>query len=100
MTEEASAVPPTVKGMDEHTISERDQAMLDLERQWFQFAGAKEQRIREMFGCSATRYYQDLNRLIDRDDVLAHDPLMVRRLRRLRAQRQRSRSARRLGIVD
>jgi hypothetical protein len=39
-----------------------------------------------------------LNALIDRDDALAFDPLLVKRLRRLRAQRQRSRSARRLGI--
>ena len=82
------------------TITDTDQAMLDLERQWWQFAGAKEQRIRETFNMSATRYYQQLNALIDRDDILAHDPLLVRRLRRLRAQRQRSRSARRLGIVD
>ena len=47
---------------------------------------------------SATRYYQVLNALIDREDALAFDPLLVKRLRRLRAGRQRSRSARRLGI--
>jgi hypothetical protein len=82
------------------TISDTDRAMLDLERQWWQYAGAKEARIRETFNMSATRYYQQLNKLIDRDDILAFDPLLVRRLRRLRTQRQRSRSARRLGIVD
>ena len=90
---------PSVEDMNP-TISERDRAMLSMERQWWQFAGVKEQRIREEFDCSATRYYQDLNALIDRDDVLAHDPLLVKRLRRLRAQRQRSRSPRRLGIVE
>jgi hypothetical protein len=47
---------------------------------------------------SATRYYQVLNALIDRADALAEDPLLVRRLRRLRAERQRVRSARRLGF--
>ena len=88
----------SVDGMDASTISDRDRAMLDLERHWWQFEGAKEQRIRETFDLSATRYYQELNRLIDRDDVLAFDPLLVRRLRRMRAERQRSRSARRLGI--
>lgn len=80
------------------TLTEDELEMLALERLWWQFAGAKEARIRELFGCSATRYYQRLSALIDRDDVLAHDPMLVKRLRRLRAERQRSRSARRLGI--
>ncbi len=80
------------------TLSERDLEMLSMERLWWKYAGAKEQAIREKFDLSAARYYQVLNALIDRDDALAHDPLLVKRLRRLRAQRQRTRSARRLGI--
>lgn len=80
------------------TLTDRDLEMLSMERLWWQFAGAKEQAIREKFDMSATRYYQLLNALIDNDDALAFDPLLVKRLRRLRAQRQRSRSARRLGI--
>ncbi len=79
-------------------LSARDAAMLDFERQWWKYAGAKEQAVREKFDMSATRYYQVLNALIDRPDALAHDPLLVRRLRRLRATRQRQRSARRLGF--
>jgi hypothetical protein len=80
------------------SLSERDREILALERLWWQYAGAKEQAIRDKFDMSATRYYQVLNALIDREDALAYDPLLVKRLRRLRAQRQRSRSARRLGI--
>ena len=79
-------------------LSERDAAMLDFERQWWKYAGAKEQAVREKFDMSSTRYYQVLNALIDRSEALAHDPLLVRRLRRLRATRQRQRSARRLGF--
>jgi hypothetical protein len=79
-------------------LSERDAEILSFERQWWKFAGAKEQAIRDKFEMSATRYYQLLNALIDRPDALAHDPLLVKRLRRLRATRQRNRSARRLGI--
>jgi hypothetical protein len=79
-------------------LSERDQAILAFERQWWRFAGAKEQAIRETFDMSATRYYQVLNALIDREAALAYDPLLVKRLRRLRTARQRARSARRLGI--
>jgi len=79
-------------------LSERDCEILDFERQWWKYAGAKEQAVREKFDMSATRYYQVLNALIDRPEALAHDPLLVRRLRRLRAARQRQRSARRLGF--
>lgn len=79
-------------------LSDRDAEILTFERQWWKFAGAKEQAIRDKFEMSATRYYQLLNALIDRPDALAHDPLLVKRLRRLRAARQRNRSARRLGI--
>jgi hypothetical protein len=79
-------------------LSERDQAILDFERQWWKYAGAKEQAVKEKFAMSSTRYYQVLNALIDRPEALAHDPLLVRRLRRLRATRQRARSARRLGF--
>ena len=83
---------------DQPAVSERDAAMLDFERQWWKYAGAKEQAVREKFDMSSTRYYQVLNALIDRPEALAHDPLLVRRLRRLRATRQRQRSARRLGF--
>lgn len=79
-------------------LSDRDAEILTFERQWWKFAGAKEQAIRDKFEMSATRYYQLLNALIDRPDAMAHDPLLVKRLRRLRATRQRNRSARRLGI--
>ena len=48
--------------------------------------------------CRATRYYQVLNALIDRPDALESDPMLVKRLRRMRATRQRARSARRLGV--
>src|SRR5919107_5426808 len=79
-------------------LSDRDREILGFERQWWKYAGAKEQAVREKFDMSSTRYYQVLNALIDRPEALAHDPLLVRRLRRLRAARQRARSARRLGF--
>jgi hypothetical protein len=79
-------------------LSERDRAVLAFERQWWKYAGAKEQAIRELFEMSATRYYQVLNALLDRPEALAADPMLVKRLRRLRNARQRARSARRLGL--
>nr|WP_245620376.1 DUF3263 domain-containing protein [Cryptosporangium arvum] len=82
----------------ESGLNERELAILAFERQWWQHAGAKEQAIRDEFSLSATRYYQLLNALIDRHEALVHDPMLVKRLRRVRAARQRQRSARRLGV--
>ena len=79
-------------------LSDRDAAILAFERQWWKFAGAKEQAVRDQFAMSATRYYQVLNEVIDNPAALAEDPLLVRRLRRLRTSRQKARSARRLGF--
>jgi hypothetical protein len=79
-------------------LSERDRQILEFERQWWKYAGAKEQAIRDLFDMSATRYYQIINSLIDDPKALAFDPMLIKRLRRMRAARQRARSARRLGI--
>ena len=78
-------------------LTETDIEILALEQRWWKYAGAKETRIHEQFGMTPTRYYQRLNALIDRPEALAHDPMLVKRLRRLREQRQLQRSARRLG---
>jgi hypothetical protein len=96
----AEAAPAVAELSDRLTdgLTERDGKILAFERHWWKYAGAKEQAIRDQFQMSATRYYQVLNALIDRPEALAHDPLLVKRLRRLRAARQRARSARRLGI--
>ena len=86
------------EGEDTPGLSQRDREILEFERHWWKFAGAKEQAVREKFDMGSTRYYQVLNALIDRPEALEADPLLVRRLRRLRAARQRQRSARRLGF--
>ena len=79
-------------------LTDREREVLAFERQWWKYAGAKEQAIKELFDMSATRYYQVLNALIDSPSALEADPMLIKRLRRLRASRQRQRSARRLGM--
>ena len=91
----ARVVDPMPSG---DALSTRDRAILEFERQWWKYAGAKEQAIRDLFDMSATRYYQVLNALLDNPAALEADPMLVKRLRRMRAARQRARSARRLGI--
>ena len=76
----------------------RDRELLDFERGWWQHRGPKDRAIRERFGFSAARYQQLLNRLIDHPAALAYDPMLVRRLRRLRDQRRRRRVATQLGL--
>ena len=95
----ATAVRTELSGTPSvEALSERDEQILAFERQWWKYAGAKEQAVRELFEMSATRYYQVLNALIDSPAALAHDPMLIKRLRRLRSSRQRARTARRLGI--
>lgn len=83
---------------DSSGLSRRELDILAFERQWWKYAGAKEEAIRELFGMSPTRYYQVLNAVVDRQEALAVDPMLVKRLRRLRASRQKARAARRLGF--
>jgi len=79
-------------------LSERDRAVLGFERQWWKYSGAKEAAIRELFDMSATRYYQLINSLIDTPQALEFDPMLVKRLLRMRSSRQASRSANRANI--
>ena len=78
-------------------LSQRDIEILDFERSWWKHAGVKEQAIKERFDMSATRYYQLLNDLLENPAAMEHDPILVKRLKRLRVYRQRQRVARLLG---
>jgi hypothetical protein len=77
-----------VSGM---ALTERERAVLDLERCWWQLPGSKEQAIRERIGLSATRYYQVLNSARRVPRGARHDPLVVMRVRRARDARRRAR---------
>jgi len=89
----SQGVPTTAAELDE-----RSRAILDFEREAWRLQIAKQRAIRERFGFSATRYHQLLHRAIDRPEALAYDPMLVRRLRRLRDERRRRRVAGRLGV--
>ncbi|MCH6230113.1 DUF3263 domain-containing protein [Microbacterium sp. CFH 31415] len=78
-------------------LSDRDRAILGFEAEWRRHAGAKEEAIRAELGLPPARYYQLLGRLIDTADAQAHDPMLVKRLRRLRDARARARIGRAAG---
>lgn len=96
--ETGSAAKSLDEGISARELTDRDRAILEFERQWWKYAGAKESAIRELFDLTPPRYYQLLNDIIDRDSALEFDAMLVKRLRRLRESRQRARSARRLGF--
>jgi hypothetical protein len=89
---QAHHVHPAGDALDERALE-----VLDFEREWAARAGDKDAAIRVQFGFGSARYYQVLYALIDSPSALRHDPLLVRRLQRLRDTRTRSRLARTLG---
>ncbi|MFD9910326.1 DUF3263 domain-containing protein [Streptomyces sp. NPDC059063] len=72
-------------------LSGRARAVLALERRSWRGPGAKERAIREELGLAPVRYYQILNALLDDERALAHDPVTVNRLRRIREARRAER---------
>jgi hypothetical protein len=56
------------------SLSELEVAILDFEAEG----------VQEKFGISLSEYYQRLNALLDNEIALAHAPLLVKRLRRMR----------------
>ena len=72
-------------------LTDRDRAIIEFERTWWSEDASKESIIRERFELSTTRYYELLGELIDSDEAYEIDPLVIRRLRRLRDRRRRAR---------
>jgi hypothetical protein len=81
-------------------LSPRERAILAVEREWWKYADAKDAAARARLGLAPEEYYRALSAIIERPAALAHDPLLVRRLRRQRLVRQRQRQAERLGRLS
>jgi len=80
-------------------LSEFEVKMLEFERSWWRHAGVKESSIKELFNLTPPAYYQLLNNLIDREAAVMAEPILVKRLRRLRDSRTQSRSSSKLGFT-
>ena len=76
------------------TLTDREIAILEFERQLWRHPGAKEEAIRDVFDLSAARYYQLLNAVIDSPDAVRRDPMLIKRLQRARASRVHTRASR------
>jgi hypothetical protein len=80
-------------------LSELELRLLEFERTWWRHAGSKESAIKELFNLTPPAYYQMLNNLIDRNEALLAEPILVKRLRRIRDARSTSRSSTNLGFT-
>ncbi|GGQ87791.1 hypothetical protein GCM10010267_58160 [Streptomyces griseorubens] len=79
----------SLPGMGEaEELGRLEREVLALERRGGVSPGAKERVIREELGLVPVRYYQLLNALLDDPRALAHDPVTVNRLRRVREARR------------
>jgi len=78
-------------------LTDTERAILAFEAEWRRHAGAKEEAIRAELDMTPARYYQLLGRLIDEAAALEFDPMLVKRLRRLRDRRDATRVARASG---
>ena len=76
-------------------LTERDREVIEMERREWRSPGAKELAIRTELGLSSARYYQLLNALLDSPEALRADPMLVKRLRRIRDARVQARRTRR-----
>ncbi|CAN5125714.1 hypothetical protein BH09ACT3_BH09ACT3_05300 [soil metagenome] len=96
----AAEAERSAAGAAASALSDFDQRVLAFERQWWKHAGAKEDAIRAEFGLSTARYYQVLNAVLDLPAALVFDPMLVKRLQRIRDARTGARSARTFGDPD
>lgn len=92
----AERVPSRDDG--ESGLDDRAERVLAFEARAWQHAGLKAEAIREEFGISAARYYRILGDLIDSPAALRHDPMLVKRLQRMREARAATRARRSLSI--
>ena len=93
-----ASVDPTTPRRHDAGLDERSRHLLDFERESWKLEIPKERAIRERFGFSAARYHQLLNRVLEMPDAIAYDPMLVRRLHRVRDARRRRRAAGQLGV--
>ncbi len=80
-------------------LSELEIKLLEFENNWWRHAGSKESAVKELFNLTPPAYYQLLNNLIDRQEALLAQPILVKRLRRIRDARTTARSSSKLGFT-
>lgn len=74
-------------------LTDLERRVLEFERGRWNHQGAKDTAIRETFGLSRHLYEQQLTNLLDNPAAYAAEPVLIKRLRRLRETRRRQRTS-------
>lgn len=77
------------------SLTEHERALLDFERHWWRCGATRADAAQRRFGLDAAEHRRTIAALIDSPAALEHDPVLVRRLRRMRATHRAGRSERR-----
>lgn len=88
---------PAGPAADAAGLGDQARRLLAFERARESAQGSRDAAIRAEFGVSPARYYQMLYAVLDSPPALRHDPLLVRRLQRLRDHRRAARGTARPG---
>ena len=76
-------------------LTTKERNILEFEQSWWLSDSPKDQAVRERFQLTEAEYSVALDALIDSEAALLEEPLLVRRLRRLRDRRRRAHFERR-----
>lgn len=74
-------------------LTDLERALLALERDWWRDGASRAEAARRRLGLSAGEHARLAGALVDRPEAEAHDPVLVRRLRRMRDARRAERAA-------
>lgn len=75
------------------SLSDTDRTALELAGATYKYPAVRESHAREQLDLSPAAFWQKVNALLDEPAAEAEMPLVVRRLRRMRAARRDARSA-------
>jgi hypothetical protein len=89
-----------VKNGNSNVLTEREKDILDFEQSWWSLSVPREQAVRDRFQLTETEYDELLEVLIATEAALEAEPLLVRRLRRMKDRRRQEHVARRTAAQE
>ena len=89
-----------MKNGNSNGLTEREKDILDFEQSWWSLSVPREQAVRDRFQLTETEYVEVLEMLIATEAALEAEPLLVRRLRRMKDRRRQEHVARRTAAQE
>ena len=89
-----------MKNGNSSVLTEREKDILEFEQSWWSLSIPREQAVRDRFQLTETEYVEVLEMLIATEAALEAEPLLVRRLRRMKDRRRQEHVARRTAAQE